>query len=87
MRGIVTSRIDEVDVVRERPLDRLCPVVDLGDDAEVGLAVEQLAQPVAHDRMVVGEEHAGDQRSGHRDVLGRQPQRHLGAVRLERRSR
>ena len=59
----------EVHVVRERPLDRLRPVVDLGDDAEVGLAVEQLAQPVAHDRMIVGEEHAGDQRRGHRASL------------------
>ena len=57
---------DEVHVVRERPLDRLCPVVDLADHAEVRFAVEQLAQPVAHDRMVVGEEHAGDQRSSHR---------------------
>ena len=48
----------QVDVVGERSLDRLGSVVDLGDDAEVGLPAEQLPQPAADDRVIVGEQHA-----------------------------
>ncbi len=47
----------EVDVVGERALDRFGTVADLGHDTEVGLVVEQFAQPGADDREVVGQQH------------------------------
>ena len=38
--------------------DRLCAVRGLADDLDVGLRVEDHAQPRAHEVLVVGDEHA-----------------------------
>src|SRR4051812_2954639 len=59
----------EVDVVLEGALHRLRAVADLVDDPEVGLGVEQVAQAVEHDRVVVREKHSGDQRDAHTTSL------------------
>src|SRR3954453_19414186 len=59
----------EVDVLFQRALNGRGAVVDLVDDAEVGLGVEEVAQPVAHDRVIVGQEDAGDERDAHSSSL------------------
>ena len=56
----------QVDIVRQRARDRLRAVGGVGHDREVGLRVQQLAQPAPHDRVVVGDEHARDERDAHR---------------------
>ena len=62
----------EVDVVLEGPLHRLRAVADLVDDPEVGLGVEQVAQAVEHDGVVVREEHSCNQWDAHTtSLLGR----------------
>ena len=70
MRGIAHVEDREIDVLLHRALHRRGAVGHLGDDAEVGLGVEQITQPVQHDRVVVGQQDAGDQRK-----LMRPPQR------------
>ena len=50
----------------ERTLDRLGAVGRLGDDLEVRLGVEDHLQPVAHERMVVGDEDPCDEGDRHR---------------------
>ena len=45
-------------VVAERLLDGLVAVAGLGDDLEVGLGVEDDAQPAQDDRVVVGDQDA-----------------------------
>ena len=54
-----------MDVVCERPLDRLVAVGRLGDDLEVGLGVEHHPESAQDDRVVVGDEDAGLQRGRH----------------------
>ena len=49
----------EVDVARDRPVDRRVAVVRLGDHREVGLGVEHQSQSAQHDRMVVRDKDAG----------------------------
>ena len=49
----------EVDVRPRRRLDGLGPVARLGDDRQVGLAVEDQAQAAADERVVVGQQDAG----------------------------
>ena len=43
-------------LARARGVDRLQPVLGLGDDRHVGLGLDDLAQPAAHERLVVGEQ-------------------------------
>ena len=76
MRGIVTSRITRSTSSASARSTACGAVIDLRRPRGSRARVEQLAQPVAYDRMIVGEEHAGDQWSGHRASC-RQPQRHL----------
>ena len=45
-------------------------VLGLGDDLEVGLGVEDRLQAGSHDRVVVGDEDAGDERDRHQAGLG-----------------
>ena len=46
----------EVDVACSRPLDRLRPILGLGDDLDVGLGVEHGAQAAAHNGVVVSQQ-------------------------------
>jgi len=54
----------EVELAGEAPCDRFGPVAGLLGDPQVRLAVEDRAEPLAHDRVVVGQEDHGDQRRG-----------------------
>jgi hypothetical protein len=54
----------EVDVALEPALDRLGAVDGLGDDLEIGLGVEDELQPLPDDRVIVGDENAGDEGDG-----------------------
>ena len=54
----------EVELAGEAPCDRFGPVAGLLGDPQVRLAVEDRAEPLAHDRVVVGQEDPGDQRRG-----------------------
>ena len=56
-------------------------VVGLGEDVDVGLAFQQLAQPAAHERVVVGE-HYADARSDSGAVELRAPVGGEAQVRL-----
>ncbi len=56
----------EVDVVLERGPDRLDTVAGLRDDGEVRLGVDQEPEAVAHDVVVVGQQHAGRRGVAHR---------------------
>ena len=59
MRGIEMSRIARSTSALQPALDRLGAVAGLGDDAQVGLAVEDEAQAAADDGVIVGEQDAG----------------------------
>ena len=63
IRGMRTSMSDEVGRAAAGQRDGLDAVGGLADDLDVGLGLEDRPQPAAHDRLVVGEQHA-DRRHG-----------------------
>ena len=76
MRGMAMSRMARSMSPARRRLDGLGAVARLGDDLQVGLAVQDQPQAAADQGVVVGEQDAGRRRSrrhcrtsrGHRDV-------------------
>ncbi len=79
-RGIATSSTARSTSSRSAELHRLDAVGRLGDDAQVRLGVEHVAQPAADDRVVVGDQDA-------RDAAGRSSRRAPRAAPRSRRSR
>ena len=66
-----------MDVLGQRHLDRLGAVLGLGDDLQVRLGVEHLAQAGAHDRVIVGDQDAGDERDRHQTAPAGDLEPHL----------
>ena len=55
--GTATIYSGKVDLGTHAENDRFCPVVGLRDDLEIRLPLDDAFQPIANDRVIVGEEH------------------------------
>jgi hypothetical protein len=57
----------EIDIPLAHAFERLAAIADLGDNLEVWMCLEDVAQAATNDRVVVGEHHPGSQGNGQRD--------------------